>query len=241
MLLRLTICPILAPAALLLVLATPAHAGRPLSTDDAATAGASTCQVEAWHARTSAQRAWVLAPACSIGDSFEFGLEAVRPSPRDGTQLGGAVALKWVPSGATFDTPLGALALGAKLGSAFIKPHGAGWRRTDAGALALASLTPADRWSVFANAGTLRDRAAGVSATLLNVAAAYQPADTWLAFVETLASDRRAVLGGAVRGAGVRWWASKDQLGVDLTASRQAGGSSGTLWTVGVGWYGIKY
>jgi hypothetical protein len=232
--------PRFACAAFGLLLAVPAHAGRPLATDDAATAGASTCQLEGWFQRNSAQREWVLAPACGIGESFELGLEGVRPSPRDGVHFGGAVALKWVP-GAKFATPLGALVLGAKAGASHAKPPGGQWRHTGADVAALASLAPSDRWSLHANAGTRRERDAGVNASVLNVAAAYESADSWLAFVEALANDRRPLLGNVVRGAGVRWWVTKDRLGFDVTASRQAGGTGGTLWTVGFGWYGIGY
>ena len=52
-----------------------AWAGRPLSTDDAATAGAATCQAESWFQRAEGARDVVLAPACGLGDAVEVGLE----------------------------------------------------------------------------------------------------------------------------------------------------------------------
>ncbi len=69
-----------------------------MSSDDAATAEKGSCQIEAWHERTRAQRAVFVAPACGVSDDIELGLDMVRPSPRD--QIAGAfgLATKWVPS-----------------------------------------------------------------------------------------------------------------------------------------------
>ena len=65
----------LAAWAVLLCAAPLAMAGRPLSSDDASTADAGTCQVEAWSARdtrdtndtrSASARSVVLAPACGL-------------------------------------------------------------------------------------------------------------------------------------------------------------------------------
>ncbi|WP_036248260.1 MULTISPECIES: hypothetical protein [unclassified Methylibium] len=75
-----------------------AHAGRPLGTDDAGTAGATTCQVESWAERNSStrERTWVVSPACGVGDAVEINLELARTVPDGGTRLESGLAVKWV-------------------------------------------------------------------------------------------------------------------------------------------------
>jgi hypothetical protein len=56
---------------------------------------------------------------------------------------------------------------------------------------------------------------------------------------ETQANSRSSVFGGTVNTTGGRWWAVKDRLGLDLSASRTAGGDTG--WSIGLGWYGLSF
>jgi hypothetical protein len=73
---------------------------------------------------------------------------------------------------------------------------------------------------------------------LVNLAAAWTPASAALVFAEVQASDRRALSGPTVRTVGGRWWLVDGEIGLDLTASREAG-SDRTRWSIGFGWYGI--
>lgn len=231
-------------AGLAIGLLTASHsvwAGRPLASDDAGTAGAGTCQLESWVERAGGEHALVLAPACGIAKDMELGADYTLPGSRDVVRAAGGIAFKWVPQAWRIDTPTGALNFGVKLGAAFEHPAATGWRTAETGVLALATLAASDSWSWHASLGAARERSSGTTATLLNLALVWTPRDEALLFVETQANNRRDVFGGTVNTVGGRWWLVKDSFGVDLTASREAGAGSGTLWTLGFGWYGLSF
>jgi len=230
---------LLAPA--LLGLAQPSWAGRPLAGDDASTAEAGSCQLESWGTRSQDERLWVLAPACGIAPGLELDADYTRPQARDAVHALGGLALKAAPESWRLATEAGELRFGIKLGASFEQPADAGWQRRSAGLMGLASWAPGDSWSVHANLGTARDRASSTSATLLNLSLVWTPSPQGLLFVEALSNNRREVFGGTTTQAGGRWWLSKDVLGLDLTASRTAGSGSGTAWSLGLGWYGLKF
>ena len=66
-----------APVAVgLLAAMLPAHAGRPLSVEDAGVNDLAQCQVESWFSRTSGSGTrLVVAPACGVLPGVELGLE----------------------------------------------------------------------------------------------------------------------------------------------------------------------
>jgi hypothetical protein len=215
----------------------PAHAGRPLSTDDAGTAEQG-CQVEAWTEHAKGEDAYVVAPACAVGPGLEIDADYTRYRLVGGSASEFGLALKWAPAAGEVDTPLGKLRLGAKVGFGGASGDGAGWRTTGVGALVLSMLELTPHWSLHLNAGPQYDREAKASSTLVNLAATWTPSDRTLLFVEWLASDRRQLNGGTVRSAGARWWVSQDVFALDVTASRVAG-SNTTVWGIGFGWYGL--
>lgn len=227
----------LSMSCLLLCAGHTAHAGRPLSTDDAGVADAGTCQLESWIERQDRKHMWVTSPACGVVPGLEIGAEYVRPEHRDTVQAEAGLALKWVPESWQHATPWGDLGLGLKLASGHAKPTGQGWETTESTVALLASLAASETVSVHMNTGITRDRASQVNGTLLNLAAVWTPSPTWLLFAETQVSTRTEVFGKPVTSAGVRYWLMPDQLGLDLTSSHQSG--SDTRWTFGVGWYGL--
>lgn len=224
-------------AATLLGCASSTWAGRPLATDDAATADAGSCQIESWVERSSAQRTLTLAPACGLAPGWELGGDASRTRPREQAADTAALALKWAPEAWAFQHASGGWAFGLKLAAGWEHPAGGSWRGSGETLLALASWTSAPQWAVHANLGTTRDRASDTRATLVNVAAVWSPIEQADLFVEALGNDRRGVFGATVRSAGARWWLLKDRLGLDLTTHRQSGAPHS--WSIGFGWYGI--
>jgi hypothetical protein len=230
--------------ALLLATLAPlaAWAGRPLATDDAATAEEGTCQLESWveHSR-GGDGAFVVSPACALAKDIELDAEAAWPRHRDVLRGSFGLALKLAPETWKLDTSAGALAFGVKFGTSFERPAAEGWRSAESGALALATLLPSDAWALHANVGATRDRASGSTAGLLNLALVWTPRDDALLFAETQANSRNAVFGGTVSSAGGRWWPVKDRFGIDLTASHENGAGTGTSWTLGFGWYGLTF
>jgi hypothetical protein len=228
-------------AILLSLAAASAWAGRPLATDDAGTAELGTCQLESWLERAGSDRALVIAPACGVVAGVELGADYTLPKTRDVLRGAAGVAMKWVPESWQTDTPLGAMNFGIKLGAAFERPAGGNWRSSETGALALATLVPAENWVLHGNLGFAHERAGGQTAGLMNVAVTWAPQALALLFAETQANNRRAVFGNTVYTGGGRWWAVKDRVGLDLTASREATSGAQTVWTLGFGWYGLSF
>lgn len=79
----------------LLLVAAAAHAGRPMTADDATVLEPRTCQLEAWWQRLHDHREGWLAPACSIAPGWEAGVSLVRtrePGGAASQRLGGAYA-----------------------------------------------------------------------------------------------------------------------------------------------------
>ncbi len=146
-----------------------------------------------------------------------------------------------MPQAWRLGTPVGELNLGLKLSTAFERPAHASWRTVETAALALATLSASDTWTWHANLGTARERTSDTTAALLNLALVWAPRDDAQLFVETQANNRRETFGGTVNSAGGRWWLVKDRFGVDLTGSKEVGADSGTVWTVGFGWYGLSW
>jgi hypothetical protein len=82
-----------------------------MATDDTAATAAGECQIEAWGERVDEERSQVLAPACGLTDTLE--LDAGFPLQGAGATLNAIVlGLKWVPTGAAWDTALGTVRLG---------------------------------------------------------------------------------------------------------------------------------
>ncbi len=214
-----------------------ADAGRPLATDDAATADVGTCQVESYAERGRGARAWVLAQACGVVKGMEVGIELVRFSPSDVVSTGAAVAFKYAPDNWKTNTAAGPVTMGLKAGASFLRITGSGWEGSEVGILGLATLTPHDDVAVHANVGVTRERITSKSALVYNLAGTWAPAEPWLVFAEAQANSRSEVFGKTVFSYGGRWWAVKDKVGIDLTRSTQSGSASS--WSIGFGWYGL--
>ena len=216
-----------------------AWAGRPLATDDAGTAELGQCYVEAWSERAGPQRALVVSPGCGVAPGVELGGAYSHLHPRDTVRAAGELFLKWVPEAAALATPAGELQFGLRLAMPLERPAGASWRRSGTVVLGLASLQVNDDWTLHANLGRERERASGVTGTMLNLAVAWTPMPPLLVFAETSTNNRRATFGGTTHSAGARWWLVPEKLGLDLTATRSIDAGTPTLWTVGIGWYGL--
>jgi len=230
---------------LALALAIPlAHAGRPLGTDDAGTAAAQTCQLEAWYEHSGNELTTVLAPACGVAEGLELDLGVALPAERRELLLGSGLAFKWVPTSWAGSTPWGELAFGLKGGVDFEQLAGSGWRQAGSAGLLLTSLQVNDQWALHLNLGRGQWRPLGqpqFQASLLNVAATWAPAEQGLLFAEWQGNSRRADLGSPTVTAGGRWWLQKDKLGLDLTVGRETASGAPNVVTLGFGWYGLGF
>ncbi len=223
----------------LCALASWAHAGRPLSTDDAATADAGTCQVETWHEHAGSERALVLAPACGMWPGAEVAFDTTWPTPRDVVRQEAGLALKLAPASWKLDSGVGEFNFGLKLAGAWSKPAGSAWQSGGVTLLGLASLKAHEQLAVHANLGVSRDRASSTRGTVFNLALVWAPHEPVLLFAEAQGNNKKDVFGGTLTTAGARWWLVKEKLGLDFTASRESGASGPARYSVGLGWYGI--
>lgn len=231
----------LAIFALFMSLSLNAWAGRPLGTDDASTADARICQLESWIEGAGGEHALVLAPACGVATGMEIDADYTLPERKDVRRAAGGLAFKWVPQAWRITTALGELNFGIKVSASFEHPTNAGWRSTETALLALATLKASDAWATHADLGAAREPLTGTTATLLKLSLVWTPSEPALLFAETEANNRHAVFGGTVNTAGGRWWLIKDRVGLDISASREAGSGNPAQWTLGFGWYGLSF
>ena len=216
----------------------PACAGRPLAVDDAGTAPAGSCQVESWFERSGDQRVWILSPACGLGEAVELGVEVSHPSPATttststGERYSVGLAVKWVDPAWT----VGPAQFGLKAYAGSAHLIDGGWQPLTRGLLGLATLALGEQTTLHVNLGDEFDRTTRRHQARGQVALTWQAGDPWMLFGEV-----QALRGGgaAQQTLGARWWAVKDNLGLDLTAGRTAGQAGSTVWTLGLGWYGI--
>jgi len=95
-------------------------------------------------------------------------------------------------------------------------------------------------FSIHGNFGPQYNKASRNSTTLLNLAIVWKAHPKLQLFAEVLANDRPEQFGNTQRSAGARWWLINDKLGLDISAIR-INGYRQTLWTAGLGWYGIDW
>jgi len=225
---------------LCLVAAGSAHAGRPLATDDVATAEPGTCLIENWVDRGGDRRATVLTPACGVAPGLEISVDYTWAQPRADFAAEAGLGLRWAPEAWRVALPLGAVNLGLKLKLGAERAAGSGWKRGGSAAQLLATWRGEDdRLQLLGNLGMAHDHGAGASAGTLKLAAVWAAQPRLTLFAEVEANNQAARFGGAVRTAGLRAWLVPERFGLDLTASREAGNGTPTTWTFGFGWYGI--
>ena len=227
--------------AIITAFSNPAWAGRPLSTDDAATADLGTCQIESWRDKQSSTQTTTVAPACGVFKGIELGIDYARDSGSGERSYGRGIALKWVPESWQAKTTVAEFNAGVKFSAAQERQPGEGWKAAEQSALLMVSSKFSDTISAHINLGSIKSRGENVRGTVLNAAlvASFDP--HVLVFIESQTNDRRTVFGPTVNTIGARYWVVPEKIGVDVTASRNAGGNQGTTWGVGFGWYGLSW
>lgn len=222
--------------ALLAQLPLAAHAGRPLGTDDAATAGANTCQIESWLERGAGPKArtWVLSPACGLGEAVELNVELARTVPDDGIRFESGLAVKWVDPA----WKAGPLHWGFKAwrGTAH-RRHAPRRAATASGAMGLLTWRAGEAVAVHGNFGFEKDHASRRNEPLINLAFNWDATPSLTLVAEAMALRH----GPTQRNLGARWWLQPERLALDLTAGRSTGAAPTRNVTIGLGWYGIGW
>jgi hypothetical protein len=216
------------------LLITQAHAGRPLTTDDASANTQAVCQIETWSDYASDAHSTHLAPTCGLIDGLELGLEFIRVSPSNDQAQGRAIGLKWAPEWATWEGWRFGLKGASSAGKA---PNEPDWHQAATSFSGLASLPLNSQWTLHLNLGRERDRQEQRSTNTYGTALAWAPSERWLIFGE-LIGHRNAP---ATQAVGLRYWLLPEQLGIDATSARTNATEGSRTWGVGIGWYGIKF
>ena len=144
-----------------------AHAGRPLTTDDAGANNQAVCQIETWVDNASDARSTHFAPACGLIDGLELGLEFIRVSPGSEQMQGRAIGLKWAPEWASWAGWRFGLKAGTSNGKA---PDETDWHQAANSFSALASRPLNSEWTLHLNLGREHDRIEHTSSNTYAVA-----------------------------------------------------------------------
>lgn len=218
---------------LLFVAALPAHAGRPLTTDDAAIVDAKSCQVESWVDRGSdATTGWFI-PSCNFGLGTEVQVGFARTREGGKARFSGTyIQAKTLLREMTEQEPWGVGLVAGVTRRPLNETH-RGWHNPYV-LVPFTQLICNTPLTFHANVGWAREREARRDVTL------------WGAAIEAQASERLTLLAEAygqnsekpfVR-IGGRWSAINDRLDVDLTwVTRPGGPSNERFVSLGVTWY----
>ena len=217
---------------LLLLVATPAFAGRPLTVDDAAIAEAKTCQIESWVDRYEHATTGWFVPACNFGLNTELQAGFARTRADGESRFSEAyVQAKTLLRESTDSEPWG-VGLVVGVTRRPLNQNHRGWHHP----YVLVPFTQAICGTALvfhANVGWTRDREERRDLSL------------WGAAIEAGVSERLTLVAEAygrnsekpfVR-VGGRWSAIPNHLDVDLTWVTRPGGSSGERFvSIGVTW-----
>jgi len=219
-------------AATLLLATTPALAGRPLTTEDAAVLEDKACQLESWIDRArDATQGW-LVPACNFGLGIEWQVGFSRERADGDSRSGESYAqAKGLFRESTEASPW---AVGWVLG-VIRRPQSEthnGWENP----YALLPVTyTTGTFTFHVQPGWARNRETGQDLTVWGAAAEWHVTPAWDVVGEVFGENSAKPF---VR-AGLRWTPIKDYLDIDLTYVTRTGGTrEERLVSFGFTWYG---
>ncbi len=203
-----------------------ARAGRPLQADDAPVMEPRACEIEGassdWRSDAHDQRQSYLQIGCGIGWGTELNLQMLRPRE---LELGGKTQV--------YDTPWPDGDAQLSLAWSLARRHvGAGWRRSGAGLLLVASAPLSRDWVAHANLGHQRDELLRRRSTTWALAAEHNglgEAGRWQPMAEVFGDDH----GRPFANAALRLALWPGSVFVDASLGRQLGGARVRLATAG--------
>jgi hypothetical protein len=214
---------------LLAVASIPVHAGRPLTTEDAATLEDKACQVEAWIDRSKVEtRAWAV-PACNFGWGIEWqaGFARTRADGESSFSESYAHGKKVIVEPTGDHAGFGIVAGFARI---VRRETHRGWE--DAYVIVPVTWTPTKDTPVHANVGWSRDRDQKIDTTLWGIAGEHAISKSWTLVAEAFGTDRDRPSGRI----GARVNAARG-LDFDFTVVARSGGSSADRYiSVGLTW-----
>ena len=206
-----------ATALLAAAASTAVHAGRPLTTEDAAVLDDKACQLEGWIDRSRvATQAWAV-PACNFGAGIEWQAGFARTYEDSRSMLSSA----YVQAKTVLREPQPAgwgLGVVAGLSRSPLRSSHRGFE--DPYAIGVITVPVLAQTHIHGNVGWSRDRERRASTTTWGLAAEHAIAERWSAVGEAFGDDRsRPFFRAGVRIAAVK------RLDFDLTVVTRAGGS----------------
>lgn len=205
----------------LTLLQAPAHAARPMITDDARITDAGACQVESWaQIHRHSQDFWTL-PACNLGGNFELTAGGAL-ARHEGEQTSGALLIQ----SKTLIRPLETNGFGVGLAAGYTTQPGRG----QSGAPYVyipASLSLADdRAVIHLNLGALREREAGISRATWGLGSELQANDRLYVIAESFGQNK----GAAAVQFGLRYWLLPGHAQLDTTWGSRIGDIQAERW-----------
>jgi len=214
-------------------LATPAHSGRPLQTEDAGVLDSGACEVEGFSARATAPGSAVrensLQLGCGVGTRTQLAVaiaqaRAAGASAR-AVEVNGKTGL-WQGVAAS-DGEAPALTLAYALG--WTRQSGDAWRHAATDLNLAYSRALGGELMLHANLGHARDELARSRSTTWGLAIEHAGFGVWAPMAELFGDDRDA----AWWNLGLRVTAVAEKLFVDASYGRQFASGRPTLWSVG--------
>ncbi|MBA4340903.1 MAG: hypothetical protein C0423_01995 [Methylibium sp.] len=216
-------------------------ASRQIAGEDGADVQAGRCQLESWGDREGKERAWSVASACGMGPGIELGAELTRyQADASLWQHSGGLHLKLAPERWELSTLLGPLSFELKLSLGYERPAAA-WRHNTTQLVGTASLALNERWSASTQLGAQRERRSaespGRTSASGSLALSYLLNERSELYGELQSPIRRSGIAPAQRTLGAFVWLQPETVGLSLSAGRAHGL---TLWSAGIGWYGLR-
>jgi hypothetical protein len=223
-----------AAAAVLVAVATTAvHAGRPLTTEDAAVVQDQACQLESWIDRSRAgTQAWAV-PACNFGGGIEWqaGFARTRADGRSMFSSAYAQAKKVLR-----EPEAGSFGVGVVAGATRSPLRATHRGYEDPYAIGIVTV-PMGATLVHVNAGWSRDRERRDDSLTWGLAAEHAVTERWSAVAEAFGDHRTR----PIYRAGARVAAAKG-LDFDLTVVTRAGGTRADRYlSAGFTWQGAPF
>lgn len=199
---------------LMIALANPALAARPMITDDARLTDAGACQVETWvHTHREQRELWAL-PACNPGGNFELTFGGAL-AYADGRKQSGAMLVQ----GKTLFKPLETNGWGIGLAAGYATQPGSEQSGSPYFYIPLSFSLADDQLVIHTNLGNLRERETQKNRLTWGVGGELQTTERLYVIAESYGQDQ----GNAFFQTGLRYWLMPRHIQVDTTYGSRFG------------------
>ena len=190
----------------------PAHAARPMITDDARLTDAQACQVETWLHLHGQQKEWWALPACNPGGNFELTVGGALAYSNGAMQSGAQVI-----QGKTLFKALDTNGWGIGLAAGYSTQPGNGHSGSPYFYVPTSFSFADDRVVIHTNLGYTRERENHQTRLTWGVGTELQATERLYVIAETYGQDK----GNAYFQTGLRYWIVPNRVQIDTTYGSQ--------------------